>query len=74
MITKLKVYAGTAHPHVGAETRTHFHLVFHCHGNSIRQINAFIGTGRRKTSVARVRSVPGSGKIVVNDRTARTNT
>lgn len=26
------------------------------------------GTGRRKASVARVRLVPGSGKIVVNDR------
>ncbi|MFW5991837.1 MAG: 30S ribosomal protein S9 [Halanaerobiaceae bacterium] len=25
------------------------------------------GTGRRKTSVARVRLVPGSGKILVND-------
>ncbi len=33
------------------------------------QVNAFNGTGRRKTSVARVRLVPGSGKIVVNDRT-----
>ena len=27
-----------------------------------------IGTGRRKTSVARVRLTEGSGKIVVNDR------
>lgn len=26
------------------------------------------GTGRRKTAVARVRLVPGSGKITVNDR------
>jgi small subunit ribosomal protein S9 len=26
------------------------------------------GTGRRKSSVARVRLVPGSGKLVVNDR------
>ncbi|MCL5677391.1 MAG: 30S ribosomal protein S9 [Firmicutes bacterium] len=26
------------------------------------------GTGRRKESVARVRLIPGSGKIVVNDR------
>ena len=33
------------------------------------QSNAFIGTGRRKTSVARVRLVPGSGKFVVNDHT-----
>ncbi len=28
----------------------------------------FQGTGRRKTSVARVRLVPGDGKIVVNKR------
>lgn len=28
----------------------------------------YIGTGRRKSSVARVRLVPGSGKIVINDR------
>lgn len=28
----------------------------------------FIGTGRRKSSTARVRLVEGSGKIVVNDR------
>jgi len=30
--------------------------------------NAFLGTGRRKTSVARVRLVPGTGKLTVNDR------
>jgi small subunit ribosomal protein S9 len=28
----------------------------------------FYGTGRRKTAVARVRLIPGSGEIVVNDR------
>lgn len=28
----------------------------------------YIGTGRRKSSVARVRLVPGNGKITVNDR------
>jgi small subunit ribosomal protein S9 len=32
------------------------------------QINAFLGTGRRKTSVARVRLIPGSGKVTVNNR------
>jgi small subunit ribosomal protein S9 len=31
--------------------------------------NEFLGTGRRKTSVARVRLASGSGKIVVNGRT-----
>jgi small subunit ribosomal protein S9 len=28
----------------------------------------YIGTGRRKSSVARVRLVPGEGKVVINDR------
>jgi small subunit ribosomal protein S9 len=28
----------------------------------------FLGTGRRKTAVARVRLIPGSGKITVNGR------
>ena len=28
----------------------------------------YLGTGRRKTSVARVRLLPGNGKIVVNER------
>ena len=31
--------------------------------------NDFLGTGRRKTSVARVRLMNGSGKITVNGRT-----
>ncbi len=31
-------------------------------------IEQFIGTGRRKTSVARVRLVPGSGKVTINNR------
>jgi small subunit ribosomal protein S9 len=30
--------------------------------------NGFLGTGRRKRSVARVRLVPGDGTITVNDR------
>ena len=33
------------------------------------KIQEFLGTGRRKTSVARVRLAPGSGKITVNGRT-----
>jgi small subunit ribosomal protein S9 len=32
------------------------------------KINETLGTGRRKTSVARVRIRPGTGKIVVNGR------
>jgi small subunit ribosomal protein S9 len=31
-------------------------------------MDVYSATGRRKSSVARVRLVPGSGKIVVNDR------
>ena len=30
--------------------------------------NEFLGTGRRKTAVARVRLATGSGKIVINNR------
>jgi small subunit ribosomal protein S9 len=30
----------------------------------------FLGTGRRKTSTARIRLTEGSGKVVVNDREA----
>ena len=26
----------------------------------------YLGTGRRKTSIARVRLVPGSGKLIIN--------
>ena len=32
------------------------------------ELNEFLGTGRRKTSVARVRLASGSGKITVNGR------
>src|SRR5579862_1852618 len=32
------------------------------------ETNEFLGTGRRKTSIARVRLATGSGKIVVNGR------
>jgi len=32
--------------------------------------NVFLGTGRRKTSTARIRLVEGTGKITVNDREA----
>ena len=33
------------------------------------QAEEFIATGRRKTSVARIRMMPGSGKIDINGRT-----
>ncbi len=32
------------------------------------QTNAFLGTGRRKTSTARVRLLDGTGKVTVNGR------
>jgi small subunit ribosomal protein S9 len=32
------------------------------------QLTEYLGTGRRKTSVARVRLASGSGKITVNGR------
>jgi small subunit ribosomal protein S9 len=32
------------------------------------QIQEFVATGRRKTSVARIRMTPGSGKIDINGR------
>ena len=34
----------------------------------ITKANPVWGTGRRKTSVARVRILPGAGKVLVNDR------
>jgi len=34
----------------------------------ISRANPIWGTGRRKTAVARVRLIPGEGKIVVNER------
>ena len=30
--------------------------------------NEFLGTGRRKTAIARVRLATGTGKIMINDR------
>ncbi len=34
----------------------------------VSKANDFLGTGRRKTSVARVRIRPGGGKITINER------
>ena len=36
--------------------------------SSLNNSVVYCGTGRRKTSVARVRLVPGSGSITINDR------
>ena len=35
---------------------------------AVKAENDFLGTGRRKSSVARVRLRPGSGSIVVNKK------
>ncbi len=32
------------------------------------KVQQYAGTGRRKTSVARIRLVPGTGKIIINGR------
>ncbi len=36
--------------------------------SAVRSTETYYGTGRRKTSVARVRLLPGNGKIVINGR------
>jgi small subunit ribosomal protein S9 len=36
---------------------------------TVTKTNEFLGTGRRKTAIARVRIATGSGKITVNGRT-----
>ncbi|HWD99030.1 MAG TPA: 30S ribosomal protein S9, partial [Bryobacteraceae bacterium] len=35
---------------------------------ALRKIEQYLGTGRRKTSIARVFLRPGSGRIIVNGR------
>jgi small subunit ribosomal protein S9 len=37
-------------------------------GAKVSMANDFLGTGRRKTSVARVRVRPGTGNIMINER------
>src|SRR5687768_6145036 len=37
-----------------------------------KQTQEFLGTGRRRTAIARVRLAPGSGKITVNGRAFET--
>lgn len=34
-------------------------------------VKQYRGTGRRKTSVARVKLVPGKGKLIINNRTSK---
>ena len=64
-LRKLKVYAGPEHPHEAQQTGHAHRQELPAHG-PLRSF--YQGTGRRKTSVARVRLVAGEGEVVVNGR------
>ena len=61
-ITKLKIYAGPTHPHEGPGAQDVGGLV-------VAEQAQYLGTGKRKTSVARVILRPGDGKTWFNGRT-----
>ncbi len=63
-LRKLKVYAGTDHPHEAQQPAAARGR--RCYG--MNQARFYEGTGRRKTSVARVRLLAGEGEVVVNGR------
>ena len=74
-LTKLKVYAGPEHPHAAQAPKT---LEVKGVGTGVRRsLHSFVwqrslsicGTGKRKTSVARVILRPGDGKTWINGRT-----
>ena len=60
-LTKLKVYAGPEHPHEAQNPQPL--------PESMSQIAQYRGTGKRKTSVARVILRPGDGSTWINGRT-----
>ena len=60
-LRKLKIYAGTEHPHA-AQSPKELEL-------SMSEIAQYLGTGKRKTSIARVILRPGDGKSWINGRT-----
>ena len=64
MIKKLKVYGGAEHPHTAQQPELHWNSE---EPQMIGEWNN--GTGRRKSSVARVFLKKGSGKITVNGKT-----
>jgi large subunit ribosomal protein L13 len=66
MIKKLKVYAGSEHPHTAQQPKAAGNLRS---GHMIGNWN--YGTGRRKSSVARVFIKKGTGQIVVNGRLSK---
>ena len=61
MYRKLKVYAGPDHPHAAQKP-------IQARGRVTWQQCKYYGTGRRKTSTARVFLRPGNGAISVNHR------
>ena len=76
MYRKLKVYADGNHPHVAQKPQCACHrqsngLTTRGIELAIRKIEQYLGTGRRKRSIARVFLRPGSGKITINGRDVR---
>ena len=66
MYTKLFVYAGPDHKHAAQKPEA---LTVLIRGGKATLANTkYYGTGRRKSSVARVYLVPGTGKITINKR------
>ena len=61
-ITKLKIYAGPEHPHEAQNPKP-------LEPDSVSQVAQYRGTGKRKTSVARVILRPGGGATWINGRT-----
>ncbi len=69
MYRKLKVYAGSEHPHAAQQPEELKFDIRYPEGKEMKMAEAtYYGTGRRKTSVARVRLVAGQGNIVINGR------
>ena len=60
-----KVYRGESHPHAAQQPEP---VSSSNNKSKMAQTQEFIATGRRKTSVARIRMTPGSGKIDINGR------
>jgi len=67
MLTKLRVFAGTAHTHE-VNSRSRSPSNFRRPMSTSAPATIFLATGRRKTSTARVRIAEGSGKLTVNGR------
>ena len=68
LMTKLKVYKGPKHTHA-AQTPAALKAAKLIYCMATKTTNEFLGTGRRKTAIARVRLATGTGKITVNGRT-----